>query len=143
MKRVMTSALLVGAVSSCFFVPRPLAAQQCQDEEAMVADYKKDLGKLVETTRKESQADFEKAFHQKTCLTKLTLFVSMVNELMACLEKASGDSTAAKDQVEAYKTKSAANSKLKDKLEENRKSLKGTGDSKAAKAFIQKLDYTD
>ena len=68
----------------------------------MVVDYKKGLTELVETTRKETQANFEKAFHQKTGVTKLGLCLMMVDELVSCLDKASEDATATKDQAEAY-----------------------------------------
>jgi hypothetical protein len=143
MKTVSTTTLFSAVALSCFCGPRPLVAQRCQDEEAMVADYRKGLTELVETTRKESQADFEKGFHQKTSLTKLGLSLSMVNELVACLEKASADSAATKDQVEAYKAKLASYTKLKDKLEENRKVLKAADDAKTAKAVVEKLRFSD
>ena len=143
MKSAITIALIAGAASSCFFVPQPVFAQQCKDEEALVVDYKKGLTELVDTTRKETQANFEKAFHQKTGLTKLGLCSMMVDELVSCLDKASADSTATKDQVEAIKAKREAYSKLKEKLEENRKSLKAKEDSKAAKALMEKLEYSN
>lgn len=143
MNRVIVIALLTGAALSCFLVPRPLFAQQCQDVEAMVQDYRKGLTELVETTRKETQSDFDKAFHQKTGVTKLGLCSMMVDELVSCLEKASEDSTATKDQVEAYKTKRTTYSKFKEKLEEDRKSIKAAEDSKTAKALMGKLVYPE
>lgn len=108
----------------------------------MVADYKKDLTQTVETSRKESLAQFEKGFHQKSCLTKLTLSLSMLNELMSCLEKAAADSTATKEQAEANKARLAAYTKLKDKVEDYRKKLKATDDPKEAKALIDKFDFS-
>ncbi len=141
MKIVISAAILLGAISSCVLNLPLLIAQQCQDEEAMVADYKKDLTQFVETARKESQPEFEKTFHQKVCLTKLTLCLSMLNEMVGCLEKAGADSTATKEQAEAYKAKRDAYTKFKDKVEEYRKTLKAAEDSKTAKALIEKFDF--
>lgn len=143
MKRAITMVIILGAMGSCFFSPVRLVAQQCQDEEAMVVDYTKSLTDLVATTRKEGLPEFEKSFHQKACVTKLTLCLGMMDELTGCLEKAGVDSTATKDQMEAYKAKSAAYTKLKDKMEGDRKELKTLEDSKAAKALMEKFDFSN
>lgn len=143
MQRAITMVVILGAMGSCFFSPVRLAAQQCQDEEAVVVDYTKSLTKLVETTRKEGLPEFEKSYHQKACLTKLTLCLGMIDELDGCLEKASVDTTATKDQVEAYKAKRATYAKLKDKVEEDKKALKALEDSKAAKTLMEKFDFSN
>lgn len=142
MKIVIKLVLLIGAVTSCLLAPRTSFAQECKDEEAMVVDYEKGLYDLVAATRKESLSDFERAYHQKTALTKLTLTLSMVNELLDCLDKAAGNAAAPKDQLDAYSAKRAVYSKLKNKLEESQKLLKGAADSKAAKGIMEKLDYS-
>ena len=142
MKRVITWVVLLGAIGSCFLSRVRLIAQQCQDEEAMVVEYSKSLTELVETTRKEGLPAFEKSYHQKACNTKLTLCLGMLDELVGCLEKASVDSTATKDQMEAYKAKRDAFARLKDKMEGDQRSLKASNDSKAAKALIEKFDFS-
>ncbi len=109
----------------------------------MVVEYKKGLIELTDTTRKESLADFEKAYHQKAGVTKLGLTASMVDGLVECLDKASQDPAAAKDQADALKAKRESYSKLKEKLAADRKSLKAAGDPKAAKAVLEKLEYSN
>lgn len=143
MKRAITMVVFWGAMGSCFFSPVRLVAQQCQDEEAVVVDYTKSLTELVETTRKEGLPEFEKSYHQKACLTKLTLCLGMMDELDGCLEKASVDTTATKDQMEAYKAKRAVYGKLKDEMEGDRKALKASEDSKAAKTLMEKFDFSN
>jgi hypothetical protein len=143
MKHAITMVIILGAMGSCFFTRVRLIAQQCQDEEAMVVDYTKSLTEMVETVRKEGLPEFEKSYHQKACLTKLTLCLGMLDELVGCLEKASVDSTATKDQMEAYKAKRDAYTKLKDKVEGDRKALKASEDSKAAKTLIEKFDFSN
>jgi outer membrane lipoprotein-sorting protein len=142
MKTAISTFFFLGVVSLCLVSLDRTIAQQCDDDESMVTDYKKDLTQLVENTRKESLADFEKGFHQKTCLTKLTLSLSMLNELVSCLEKAVADSTATKEQADANKTKLDAYTKLKDKVEGYRKKLKATDDPKEAKALIEKFNFS-
>jgi len=141
-KYVITWVVLLGAIGSCFLSRVRIIAQQCQDEEAMVVEYSKSLTELVETTRKEGLPAFEKGYHQKACLTILTLCIGMLDELVGCLEKASVDSTAPKDQVEAYKAKRDAYSRLKDKMEGDQKALKASDDSKTAKSLIGKFDFS-
>jgi len=109
----------------------------------MVVEYKKGLIELTDTTRKESLADFEKAYHQKAGVTKLGLTASMVDGLLECLDKASQDPAAAKDQADALKAKRESYSKLKEKLAADRKSLKAAEDPKAAKAVLEKLEYSN
>lgn len=142
MKTFLHVATLVCAFWACLLGPPALLAQQCQDEEGITKDYLKDLNDRVETTRKESLEDFEKGYHQKVSLTKLGITLSMVKELVGCLEKAGQDPAAPKDQAEAYKTKLEAYSKMESKLESDQKALKAAEDPKAAKALIEKFDYS-
>ncbi len=122
--------------------PQAGFGQACKDEESMVTDYEKSITDLTDTVKKESLPDFEKAYHQKNALTKLTLFTGIVEGEVSCLEKAETDSTATKEQVEEYKTKHEAFSKLKDRIQKDRDTLKSTEASKDAKALVAKLDYT-
>lgn len=109
----------------------------------MVVESKKGLVELIEATRKESLPNFERAYHQKAGISKLGTTASMVDSLVDCLDKASQDTSATKDQADAYKTKRESYGKLKDKLQADHKSLKAAGDPKAAKALIGKFDYSN
>jgi hypothetical protein len=142
MKKVISILALTGAVWSCCLGQQKFFAQGCRDEEAMVVDYTNGIVDLLATTRKESLADFEKGYHQKTMLTKLRLSAGMIDGLVECLQKASADTAATKEQVDAYKAKVERYTKLKGKLEADQKSLKAAADDpKAAKALIEKFDY--
>ncbi len=142
MKRMNGLGLLVGAVLASILGQQPLLAQACKDEEAMVADYQKSITDLVDTVKKERLEDFLKAYHQRSCLTKLTLSLSVVNGLVGCLDKASQDTTATKEESEAYKAKRDRYAKLKDTVEQDRKALKATEAAKEAKALIEKFDLS-
>lgn len=135
--------LLAGVAWGITLSPRPLLAQGCSDDEAMVTDYVKDLGSLVDTTRKESLAEFEKEYHQRTCLTKLGLSLGLVKELQSCLDKAAQDPAATKDQTDGNKAKHDKYAKLQGAIEQDQKNLKGAGDSKGAKAVIGKFDFSN
>jgi len=106
----------------------------------MVAYYKKDLAELVETVKKESLPDFLKAYHQKTSLSKLTFYGTNVDGLLSCLDKAAQDTTATKEQVDAYKAERETYAKLKDKIQHDRNALKAAEAPKDAKALIEKFD---
>jgi hypothetical protein len=86
---------------------------------------------------------FQRAFHRKTCLTKLTLCAGILDGATACLEKAANDPAAAKDQVEDCKAKHDRYAKLKAKVSQYRDTLKATEDYKASKAMIEKFDFAD
>ncbi len=143
MKSRIGVSLLMSCALGCLLTPRPLNAQACTDDVAMVEDYRKTLTELVQTVKKESLVDFERAYHQKNCQTKLTLCLGMVNGLVSCLEKAAQDTTATKEEVEAYKAKREAYAKLKDKVQKNRDALKAKEAAKEAKALIEKIDLSD
>lgn len=132
--------LLCGVMSVGLLSQRPLFAQACQDEEAMVADYTKTITGLVAAVQKEGLADFERLYHRKSCLAKLTSCASFLDGLVACLEKAPQDPTATKEQNQAYKAKHESYSKLKEKVAQYRDSLKATEVGKEAKALIEKFD---
>jgi hypothetical protein len=135
--------LLCGVMSVGLLSQRPLFAQACQDEEAMVVDYKKTITGLVATVQKESLADFERLYHRKSCLVKLTLCGSVLDGLVVCLEKAPQDPTATKEQKQAYTAKHESYSKLKEKVAQYRDSLKATEVGKEAKALIEKFDLAN
>lgn len=134
-KIVLLLGLLAGACQVVLF------AQACQDDEDMTKSTLKDLTDLVGAVKKESQGDFEKAYHQKTFLSKSSFGVTVVNGLVDCLVKAAQDSTATKEQVDSYKTKEQSYAKLKGKMEQTRGAVK-SADQKDAKTLIEKLDLS-
>lgn len=143
MKNLIRVALLMGATLGCLLSTDPLYAQACKDDEAVVEDYKKSVNELVQTVKKESLVDFQRAYHQKSCLTKLTLCGISVERLVSCLEKASQDTTVAKEEVEAYKAKREPYAKLKEKVQQERSRLKATEAPKDAKALIEKIELSN
>jgi hypothetical protein len=118
-----------------------LSAQVCKDDEGMVADYRKTVTDLVETVKKESLLDFERAFHQKNITTKLTLFGSTVDGLINCLQKRANDPTTLKEDADAAKGKIDTYNKLKDKIKQDRDAVKAAQSGKEAKALIEKFAY--
>lgn len=135
-------ALLLVLGSVCLILPRGAVAQACQDDESMVTANTKDLSDSVAAVRKESLDEFVKDFHQKSISFKLSLSSGMVEEVVDCFNKAAKDTTATKEQTDAYKAKSAAYAKLKAKIDQGVKGLKAATDPKQAKALIEKLDFS-
>lgn len=132
--------LLVGTLLTLCLSREALLAQVCQGEEAMVEDYKKGLSEMVEKVKGESLEEFRKAYHQKSCLSKLNLGASFVNIAIECLDKAGQDPTATKDQAKEIAAKREKHDVLKAKVEQYRKELKATESSEGAKELIAKFD---
>ena len=123
---------------------RTLWGQSCDDDEAMVRDYQKSLTELIDTVKKESLADFERSYHQKVCMTKLTFCLTTIDGLLDCLEKTSQDPATPKDQAEAATAKRESYAKLRSKMQDAKTALKATADnSKNAKALIEKFDFSN
>lgn len=141
MRTMMGVGLLVSAGLMIAFSPQLLHAQSCKDEEAMVVDAEKTLTDLVDTVKKESLEDFQSKFHQKSSMSKLRFSASMVDALVSCLDQASKDASATKEQSDAYKAKHDTYSKLKDKLTQNQNALKATEVPKEAKALVEKFTF--
>ena len=139
MKSAIGTALLLAALACVG--QRPLLAQACQDDEDMTKTTLKDMIGLVGTVKKESLGDFEKSYHQKTFVSKAGFGVTVVGGLVDCLDKAAQDSTAAKEQVEAYKAKRDGYAKLKGRIEQSRSTVK-SAEQKDAKTQIEKLDLS-
>jgi hypothetical protein len=142
MKCWIVFALVLGSALLMPSRPAQLFAQVCKDEEGMVAEYRKTVTDLVETVKKESLLDFEKAFHQKNVTTKLTLFGNTVNGMITCLQKTANDPNTLKEDADAAKGKIDAYNKLKDKIMQDRDALKAAQSEKEAKALIEKFAYT-
>jgi hypothetical protein len=135
-------ALVLGSAFVLSLGALQLCAQVCGDEEGMVNYYRKNATDLVETVKKESLPDFEKGFHQKTMMTNLTLFGSMVDGLLNCLQKRANDPATLKEDADAAKGKIDVYNKLKDKIKQDRETLKAAQTGKDAKALIEKFAFT-
>jgi hypothetical protein len=140
MKTTFGFAILVGLMICSG--QRSLLAQACQDEEEMVKTSLKDLTGLVDSVKKENVTDFQNHYHQKSYLSKATFLLSVVGGVNDCLDKASQDSTATKEQTESYKAKQQAYAKLRSKVEQERNAVKSAEDPKNAKALIEKSDLS-
>jgi hypothetical protein len=144
MKATLGMGLAATAVLvSTLATTRPVFAQACKDEQAMVDEFRQGLLANVETVKKESLDNFEKAFHQKTCITKLTLSINAMDEALSCLDKASQDASATKEQAAAYKAQKESDAKLKERLTQYKSQLKASEAPKDAKALIEKFDLAD
>jgi len=141
MKCWIVFALVLGIASVFPSGLSQLAAQVCKDEESMMADYKKAVTDMVETVKKESLPDFEKAYHQKNVTNKLTFFGSVVDGYISCLQKHAGDPTTPKEDADAAKGKIDAYSTLKEKIKRDRDAVKAAQTGKEAKALIEKIAY--
>ena len=119
-----------------------LSAQVCKDEEGMVTEYKKTVTDLVETVKKESLLDFQKAFHQRNVMSKMTFFGSIVDGMISCLQKRANDPSALKADSDAAKGKIDVYNKLKDRIKQDREALKAVQSEKEAKALIEKFAFT-
>ena len=142
MKRRILSVILVGPLLFGLAILQSLHGQTCSDDEGMVKSYVQSLNDLVGTVKKESVSDFEKDYHQQSCLTRLNLSLGIINGLIECLNKAAKDPAATQQQVAAIKSKLQGYVKLKSLLEQDRNTLKAAKDTKAAKSVIEKFVIT-
>lgn len=150
MKAKVTKALPIGAIAVVILISALLLAhpreekkapvELCVDEAAMVAEYQTRLAELTLQVRQESQEDFQKAYHQKSCLTLLTLYVVTLDGALACLDAAAKDESAPKRQRESYKAKLDSHTALKTTLTQFRDDLKAAKNPAAAKAVIEKFE---
>jgi len=132
--------LLLGTLLTMCLPGRTLLAQACKEEETMVEDYKKGLTEMVEKVKAESLEEFTRAYHQKSCLSKLSLCSSIVTIANECLDKASQDPATAKEQGKDIEAKRQSYNALKAKTEVYSKELKDAESPKDAKALIAKFD---
>ena len=134
---VITAAALMNALSF-----QVLLGQACNDEKSMVDEFKQGLVTTVDAVKKESLEAFEKNFHQKACLSKLTMCLNVMDEIVSCLDKASQDASATKEAAAAYKAQKESYEKLKEKLTQYKTQLKAAEAPKDAKVLIEKFDLT-
>ena len=87
MKYFLTYSTLALAVCLLSLFPQGYLAQACGDENTMVENTSKDLTDFVVMVQKEDLRKFEEAYHQRSCITKLSICLSIVDEAEKCLEK--------------------------------------------------------
>lgn len=116
--------------------------QTCTDDEGMVKSYMQSISTLIGTVQKESLSDFEKDYHEQSCLSHLTLSLGIVNSLIDCLNKAAKDPADTPAQLADIKSKLENYAKLESTLEKDRDSLKAAKDTKSAKSIIEKFVIT-
>lgn len=142
MKRRILTAILAGPLLFGLPILQSLHGQTCNDDEGMVKSYVQSLTDLVGTVKKESLSDFQKDYHEQSCLSRLTLSLGVVGNLIDCLNKAAKDPAATPAQLAAIKTEIESYTKLKAVLEQDRDALKAAKDTKAAKSIIEKFVLT-
>jgi hypothetical protein len=121
---------------------QPAPQQPCKTEEAIVSSIKQDVVDRVGTVKKESLDDFQKGYHQQACMSKLSICLQTVQELLSCLDKAVHDPATVKTDASTCKAKQAAYEKLKTALQQDLAALKSAKDAKAAKDAIEKFDFS-
>jgi predicted amidohydrolase len=132
-------ALLMAMGFALMAWPHVAVAQACKDDESMVEESKKALAELVTAVKQESLPDFEKAYHQKSSVNKLTFLGIAVDGLLKCLEKAEQDPSAPKEIVEASKAEYETSAKLKAKAQQDHDALNALTAPKNAKEYVEKL----
>lgn len=138
---VILFLILTAAVPS--LAEEKKAPQACADEESMVADYQKGLTDLVGTVQKEKLDDFARAYHRRSCLSKLNLCESILDTATACFDDAIKDSSTPKASLEACRAKRDGYAKLRTKLIQYRDSLKAKEEDKEAKALIETFNMAN
>jgi len=94
-----------------------IRGQTCTDDEGMVKSYMQSISTLIGTVQKESLSDFEKDYHEQSCLSRLTLSLGIVNSLIDCLNKAAKDPADTPAQLADIKSKLENYGKLESTLE--------------------------
>lgn len=139
MKRRILAIIFAGPLLFGLPIVQSLHGQTCNDDEGMVKSYVQSLSDLVGAVKKESLPDFQRDYHEQSCLTRLTLSLGIVNSLIDCLTKAAKDPAATQQQAAAVKSKLDNYVKLKSLLEQDQNALKAAKDPKTAKTVIEKF----
>lgn len=139
MKRRILTVILAAPLLFGLPILQSLQGQTCNDDEGMIKSYVQSLTDLVGTVKKESLSDFQRDYHEQSCLTRLTLSLGIVNGLIDCLTKAVKDPATTQEQLAAIKSKLQTYVKLKSLLEQDRDALKGSKDTKTSKSIIEKF----
>jgi hypothetical protein len=142
MKRQILAVILAGPLLFGLPILQTLRGQTCSDDEGMVKSYVQGINSLVETVQKENLSDFEKDYHEQSCLSRINLSIEIVNSLIACLNKAAKDPADTPAQTAAIQSKLQTYAKLESALEQDRDSLKAAKNPKAAKSIIEMFVLT-
>jgi hypothetical protein len=142
MKRQILAVILAGPLLFGLPILQTLRGQTCSDDEGMVKSYVQGINSLVETVQKENLSDFEKDYHEQSCLSRINLSIGIVNSLIACLNKAAKDPADTPAQTAAIQSKLQTYAKLESALEQDRDSLKAAKNPKAAKSIIEMFVLT-
>jgi len=107
----------------------------------MVDGSQQDLVGLAQEVKGETLPKFELLNHQKAALSKLSMHDGMLGELISCLDKAAQDSTLAKEDAAAAKTRHDAAVKLQAKIKHEESALKAAKSPNEAKLLVGSLDF--
>jgi hypothetical protein len=141
---ILTAGISLRAAASGrgFQQPSPAQGEPCKTDEGIAVSIKQDLADTVNTIKKESLDDFEKQFHQQACMSKLSICLETVQELLSCLDKAAHDPATGKADASACNAREATYGKLKATLQQDIAELKAAKDPKTAKDDIEKFDFS-
>ena len=142
MKHRILAVILAGPLLLGLPIIRSLRGQSCSDDEGMVKSYVQGINSLVGTVQKETLAEFQKEYHEQSCLTRINLSIGIVKSLVDCLNKAAKDPADTPAQLAAIKSKLQTYDKLESALQQDSKSLKAAKNPKAAKSLIEKFVLT-
>jgi hypothetical protein len=134
--------LVAPAFGRGFQQAAPSQEQPCKTDEGITVSIKQDLADTVNTIKKESLDDFQKEFHQQACMSKLSICLETVQELLNCLDKAAHNPGTSKADADACKAKEATYGKLKASLQQDLAELKAAKNPKTAKDDIEKFDFS-
>jgi hypothetical protein len=140
---VMVGVLLNMSTSGRGFQQTPSPQEQpCQTDEGIAVGIKQDLADTVNRIKKESLDDFQKEYHEQACMSKLSICLETVDELLNCLDKAAHNPGISQAAAKACSAKEAAYGKLKATLQQDIAELKAAKTPKAAKDDIEKFDFS-
>ncbi|HKT13232.1 MAG TPA: hypothetical protein VJW77_15535 [Terriglobia bacterium] len=139
MKRRILTVILAAPLLFGLPILQSLRAQTCNDDEGMIKSYVQSLSDLVGAVKKESLSDFQRDYHEQSCLTRITLTLGIANSLIDCLNNSMKDPGATQEQLAAIKSKLQNYVKLKSLLEQDRDALKASKDTKTSKSIIEKF----
>lgn len=139
----LAGACLLAAIPlAAFQSAAPATPESCKDPEAVVTAVQQDLAATVNTVKKESLDDFEREFHQQASMSKLSIYLQTVGDVLSCFEKASQDPQVSQSQRDEIQRKQSAYKKLQTTAQADLQDLKTAKEPKAAKADVEKFDFT-
>ncbi|HEX5482683.1 MAG TPA: hypothetical protein VFZ08_08670 [Terriglobia bacterium] len=140
----LAGACLLAAIPLAAFQSAAPAAttESCKDPEAVVTAVQQDLAATVSAVKKESLDDFEREFHQQASMSKLSIYLRTVSDVLSCFEKASQDPQVSQSQRAEIQRKQSTYKKLQTTAQADLQELKTAKEPKVAKADVEKFDFT-